>query len=198
MPYLKFVLSQYSISLHQFVLCCFFQLLDEKKLQETKNLYADFESPEKAANVYEDQLGHFLSWTFLSLDSLKLTHFEKFEDTTQALAAVTATVEGKISKPLKKLLKRLVDPDVQDKLLVADSALGKAIKVRLMILIWSIGRLWSSRRNSVWSVYAIVRFKILCELFVHKLIVFYKSMRKNWPQCVLDWLIGNPSFPLVD
>lgn len=61
--------------------------------------------------------------------SLKLTHFEKFDDTTQALAAATATVEGKISKPLKKLLKRLVDPDVQDKLLVADSALGKAIKV---------------------------------------------------------------------
>ncbi|CAF3691489.1 unnamed protein product [Rotaria socialis] len=86
-----------------------FKLLDEKKLQETKNLYADFESPEKAATV------------------LKLVHFEKFEDTTQALAAATATVEGKISKPLKKLLKRLVDPDVQEKLLVADSTLGKAI-----------------------------------------------------------------------
>ncbi|CAF5068488.1 unnamed protein product, partial [Rotaria sp. Silwood1] len=88
-------------------------LLDEKKLQETKNLYLDFESPEKAANI------------------LKLIHFEKFEDTTQALAAATATVEGKISKPLKKLLKRLVDPDVQEKLLVADSTLGKAIKVYL-------------------------------------------------------------------
>ena len=61
--------------------------------------------------------------------SLKLTHFERFDDTTHALAAVTATVEGKISKPLKKLLKRLVDPDVQEQLLVADSALGKAIKV---------------------------------------------------------------------
>ena len=61
--------------------------------------------------------------------SLKLIQFEKFDDTTQALAAATATVEGKISKPLKKLLKRLVDPDVQEKLLVADSTLGKAIKV---------------------------------------------------------------------
>ncbi|CAF4325837.1 unnamed protein product, partial [Adineta steineri] len=85
-------------------------LLDEKKLQETSNLYADFESPEKAAKV------------------LKLVNFEKFDDTTQALAAVTATVEGKISKPLKKLLKRLVNSDIQEKLLVADSALGKAIK----------------------------------------------------------------------
>ena len=61
--------------------------------------------------------------------SLKLTHFEKFEDTTQALAAATATVEGKISKPLKKLLKQIVNPDAQEKLLVADSALAKAIKV---------------------------------------------------------------------
>ena len=61
--------------------------------------------------------------------SLKLINFEKFDDTTQALAAATATVEGKISKPLKKLLKRLVNPDVQEQLLVTDSALGKAIKV---------------------------------------------------------------------
>ncbi|CAF1643130.1 unnamed protein product, partial [Adineta ricciae] len=75
-----------------------FKLLDEKKLKETQNLYADFESPEKAAKV------------------LKLINFEKFDDTTQALAAATATVEGKISKPLKKLLKRLVNPDVQEQL----------------------------------------------------------------------------------
>lgn len=61
--------------------------------------------------------------------SLKLVSFEKFDDTTQALAVATATVEGKISKPLKKLLKRLVNPDVQEQLLVTDSTLGKAIKV---------------------------------------------------------------------
>jgi nucleolar protein 58 len=67
--------------------------------------------------------------------SLKLVNFEKFDDTTEALAAVTATVEGKISKPLKKLLKRLVNTDVQEQLLVADSALGKAIKVRFIISI---------------------------------------------------------------
>jgi nucleolar protein 58 len=67
----------------------------------------------------------------LFICSLKLTHFEKFEDTATALAAATATVEGKISKPLKKLLKRLVDSDVHEKLLVADSTLGKAIKVGL-------------------------------------------------------------------
>ena len=61
--------------------------------------------------------------------SLKLTHFEKFDDTTVALAAATATVEGKISKPLKKLLKHLVDTDAQEQLLVADATLAKAIKV---------------------------------------------------------------------
>lgn len=92
-----------------------FKLLDEKKLQETKNLYADFESPEKAASI------------------LKLKHFEKFDDTTQALAAATATVEGKISKPLKKVLKRLVDPEVQEKLLIADSTLAKAIKDKFSV-----------------------------------------------------------------
>ena len=58
--------------------------------------------------------------------SVKLTHFEKFDDTTTALAAATATVEGKISKPLKKLLKHLVDTDAQEQLLVADPTLAKS------------------------------------------------------------------------
>jgi hypothetical protein len=51
MPYLKFAftLSFFSLTFQTF----FIQLLDEKKLQETKNLYADFESPEKAATVYD-------------------------------------------------------------------------------------------------------------------------------------------------
>jgi hypothetical protein len=50
MPYLKFVFTLISVFL--FINShFFFKLLDEKKLQETKNLYADFESPEKAANV---------------------------------------------------------------------------------------------------------------------------------------------------
>lgn len=61
--------------------------------------------------------------------SLKLIQFERFEDNTHALAAGTATVEGKLSKPLKKLLKQLVNPDAPEKLLVADAALGKSIKV---------------------------------------------------------------------
>ncbi len=59
---------------------------------------------------------------------VKLKHFEKFADTTDALAAVTAAVEGKVSKPLKKLLKKLVAKDAQEQLLVADAKLGNAIK----------------------------------------------------------------------
>lgn len=87
-----------------------FKLLDEKKLSEVDNLYLEFETPEKANKI------------------IKLKHFEKFADTTEALTAATASVEGKISKPLKKTLKKLVSSDVQSQILVADSKLGNAIK----------------------------------------------------------------------
>ena len=57
--------------------------------------------------------------------------FHKFGDTTEALAAATAAVEGKVSKPLKKFLKKLVDKDAQEQLLVADAKLGNAIKEKV-------------------------------------------------------------------
>lgn len=63
--------------------------------------------------------------------SVKLKHFQKFADTTEALAAATATVEGKLSKTLKKTLKKLVVEEVQNELLVADAKLGNAIKDKL-------------------------------------------------------------------
>jgi len=62
------------------------------------------------------------------LNRVKLKHFEKFADTTDALAAATAAVEGKVAKPLRKLLKKLVAKDAQEQLLVADAKLGNAIK----------------------------------------------------------------------
>ncbi|KAK4877296.1 hypothetical protein RN001_009802 [Aquatica leii] len=92
-----------------------FKLLDAKKLKEADNLYHDFETPEAASKI------------------VKLKHFEKFADTTEALAATTAAVEGKVSKSLKKALKRIVDKDVQDQLLVADAKLGNAIKDKLSL-----------------------------------------------------------------
>lgn len=90
-----------------------FKLLDEKKLTKTENLYHDFETPEAASRV------------------VKLKHFEKFTDTTEALAATTAAVEGKMSKSLKKMLKNVVVTDLQEQLLVADAKLGNAIKDKL-------------------------------------------------------------------
>ncbi|EFA00147.1 Nucleolar protein 58-like Protein [Tribolium castaneum] len=87
-----------------------FKLLDESKLKEVNNLYHEFDSPESAGKI------------------VKLKHFEKFNDTTEALAATTAAVEGKVSKSLKKVLKKHIDQELQDKLLVADAKLGSAIK----------------------------------------------------------------------
>ncbi|XP_045761265.1 nucleolar protein 58 [Maniola jurtina] len=87
-----------------------FKLLDESKLSEIDNLYQEFNTPEGAASV------------------VKLKNFVKFEDTTEALAATTAAIEGKLSKSLKKALKKHVCKDVQDQLLIGDAKLGSAIK----------------------------------------------------------------------
>lgn len=90
-----------------------FKVLDESKVSQVDNLYREFETPEKANQI------------------VKLKHFQKFEDTTEALAAATAAVEGKLCKSLKKTLKKLVSEDVQNELLVADAKLGNAIKDKL-------------------------------------------------------------------
>lgn len=92
-----------------------FKLLDEKKLKKTENLYLDFESAEKANQL------------------LKMKHFKKFQDTTEALAAATATVEGKMSKPLKKLMKKVIASDAQEELAVSDAKLGNVIKEKFNI-----------------------------------------------------------------
>lgn len=92
-----------------------FKLMDEKKMQEVDNLYLEFQTPDKANKL------------------LKLKHFEKFNDTTEALAAATAAVEGKVSKPLKKTLKKLLGDEVQESLLVADAKLGNAIKEKFSV-----------------------------------------------------------------
>ncbi|KAJ8320403.1 hypothetical protein KUTeg_001990 [Tegillarca granosa] len=113
-----------------------FKLLDEKKLHKTENLYKDFENPESASQL------NFM---------LKMKHFKKFQDTTEALAvkgkhivktwifgighikAATAAVEGKMSKPLKKLLKKLVVKEAQEELAVSDAKLGNVIKDKFNI-----------------------------------------------------------------
>merc|ERR1712156_30590 len=73
----------------------------------------DFESIDKARNV------------------VQLKQFQKFEDTTEALSAATAAVEGKMSKSLKKLLKKVIAEDAHEKLAVADAKLGGSIQEKL-------------------------------------------------------------------
>jgi len=85
-----------------------FKLLDEKKLLKADNLYEEFENNAKKC--------------------VKLQHFAKFADTTDALASAAALIEGKMSKGLKKVMKKLVATDAQEKLAVADAKLGQVIK----------------------------------------------------------------------
>ena len=62
-----------------------FKLLDEKKLQKSDNLYEDFATPEGAKKV------------------VKLKMFEKFKDTTDALASAAALIEGIIFKAMLRI-----------------------------------------------------------------------------------------------
>ncbi|KAM3917276.1 nucleolar protein 58 isoform 1-T1 [Leptodactylus fuscus] len=87
-----------------------FKVVDESKLEEVDSIWKEFETPEKANKV------------------VKLKHFEKFQDTTEALAAATALVEGKISKNLKKVLKKIAAKEAHEQLAIADAKLGGVIK----------------------------------------------------------------------
>ncbi|KAG7466979.1 hypothetical protein MATL_G00148350 [Megalops atlanticus] len=90
-----------------------FKVLDEQKLQEVDSLWKEFETPEKANKI------------------VKLKHFEKFQDTTEALAAATALVEGKLGKSLKKVLKKVVAKEAHEQLAINDAKLGGVIKDKL-------------------------------------------------------------------
>ncbi|XP_036396352.1 nucleolar protein 58 [Megalops cyprinoides] len=90
-----------------------FKVLDEQKLQEVDSLWKEFETPENANKI------------------VKLKHFEKFQDTTEALAAATALVEGKIGKSLKKVLKKVVAKEAHEQLAISDAKLGGVIKDKL-------------------------------------------------------------------
>lgn len=62
---------------------------------------------------------------------VSLSHFEKYKDATEALTSVTSLIEGKMSKKLKKTLKKIVDEEGGEEkvmLAVADSKLGQTIK----------------------------------------------------------------------
>jgi nucleolar protein 58 len=82
----------------------------------------------------------FFSSVHITPSSLKLKAFQKFENTTDALSAVTALVEGKVSKNLKKFLVAEIGAEgseLAEKLCVADTKLGSAIAKKLGIKVVS-------------------------------------------------------------
>jgi len=93
-----------------------FKVLNEKVLKETSDLYTEFHDAESASSI------------------VKLKEFSKFEDTTDALSAATALIEGRLSKKLRKMLRKLFVKDLaEETLAVPDAKLGGIIKEKLNI-----------------------------------------------------------------
>ncbi|GIY19850.1 nucleolar protein 58 [Caerostris darwini] len=92
-----------------------FKLLKEKKLVKPEKLRKEFETVEKSNKL------------------LKLLHFEKFKDMEDALSSATATINGKMSKSLKKCLKGLIAEGVHEQLAVGEAKLGGCIAKKLKI-----------------------------------------------------------------
>ncbi|KAJ1962839.1 Nucleolar protein 58 [Dipsacomyces acuminosporus] len=116
-----------------------FKLLDDSRLSKGDDLYKDFATPD-AANK-----------------SVKLQAFHKFENTVDALSAVTALVEGKISKNLKQFLTTDVSEKEwkKEKLAVADSKLASAISKKLGINVVadsSVNELYRGIRSQIESL----------------------------------------------
>ncbi|KAJ1719825.1 Nucleolar protein 58, partial [Coemansia erecta] len=116
-----------------------FKLLDDKKLTKGDALHKEFSTP-AAANK-----------------SVKLQAFHKFENTVDALSAVTALVEGKIAKNLKHFLTTDVSESEwkKEKLAVADSKLASAISKKLNINVVSdssINELYRGIRSQIESL----------------------------------------------
>ncbi|KAI8900519.1 hypothetical protein BC833DRAFT_523416 [Globomyces pollinis-pini] len=97
-----------------------FKLLDDGSLTKPDDIFKSFESPEKANKA------------------VKLKAFAKFENTTDALSAVTGIVEGKMSKNLKEFLtENLTGKDLKDTLAVSDAKLGSSIAKKLGVKVVS-------------------------------------------------------------
>ena len=93
-----------------------FKVLDEGKLADVDNIHKEFASKDKAAAV------------------VKLKAFHKFEDTTAAVAAATALVDGKLDKQLKKFLKKNAKGE---DLAVVDNKFGGMLKDKMSLsVVW--------------------------------------------------------------
>lgn len=99
-----------------------FSLLDDGKLSKPEEISSNFATPEIANKT------------------VKLKAFQKFDNTADALAAVTAIVEGKVGKELKHFLKDeiLSKKDLlSETLAVSDAKLGSSIAKKLGIKVIS-------------------------------------------------------------
>ncbi|GIL45727.1 hypothetical protein Vafri_2891 [Volvox africanus] len=95
-----------------------FKVLKEQKIEEAEDLASDFQTLEQAQKI------------------VKLKAFSKFENTTEALGAATALVDSKLSKGLKKFLKKNVGED--EKLAMLDKKLGSIVQEKLGLnVLWS-------------------------------------------------------------
>ncbi|EXB67670.1 hypothetical protein L484_010238 [Morus notabilis] len=89
-----------------------FKVLDEGKLSKVEDLWREFSTADSARQV------------------VKLKAFSKFENTSEALEAVTLLIDSKPSKGLRKFLRAHCDGET---LAVADSKLGNIIKEKLQV-----------------------------------------------------------------
>ncbi|KAJ1660795.1 Nucleolar protein 58 [Dispira simplex] len=98
-----------------------FKLLDDAKLANPDDLWKSFETPEKANDI------------------VKLQAFHKFENTVDALSAVTAILDAKVPSSLQKFLTESVKEKEwkKQRLAVADSKLGTSIAQALNIKVVS-------------------------------------------------------------
>merc|ERR1711916_271265 len=93
-----------------------FDVLDEGKISEVDDVWKAFRSVEKAKKV------------------VSLRAWQPFQDIANALSAATGIIDGELSKPLKKFLKKnIVKAGLEDTLAVADAKLGGLIKEGLKI-----------------------------------------------------------------
>ena len=90
-----------------------FKVLKESKLQKVDDLWQHFETPEKASKL------------------VQLQFFEKFKDATEALTATASSLECKLNKRLKKIVKQITATEAHEQLGVMDSKLGNLIKEKL-------------------------------------------------------------------
>ncbi|OMJ79892.1 hypothetical protein SteCoe_19978 [Stentor coeruleus] len=93
-----------------------FKVLKEKKLKKVDDLAEEFSTLEKATKL------------------VKLKAFDKFNDSKSALKAVSALLNSKLSKSLRKFLKNnIVSKGIEDELLVLDKKLCRVIEEKLGI-----------------------------------------------------------------